>query len=326
MKWLLYTFLILVFAGCKKGRDCCAMPDYKLSIDSLEELSSNIPDNLYSDLTFTSPNTGYALSAKFIAKTSDGGLSWDSIPLPMENSWRKIQFTDDNHGYIIGGDNTAGYLLKTVDAGQTWELIDLHAQESPWGMHFLDNNTGFITGTWFFKKTTDGGHTWTNAGYQQNLYYDVNFRNAQVGYATSFKGAYFRTTDGGNTWDSLQFQRQSYFMQVHFTNNQTFLETAQDSVIDLDNNFAVMKVPHPAEKLLFIDADHAIGVGSHYETRGFFPWGDIFVSNDGWKTFKQKTYTTSFAIRFTAIARMSANKAMILGFGFEGARVLVLEW
>lgn len=326
MKWLIYTSLVLVLAGCRKERDCCAMPDYKLSLDSLNELSSNIPDNQYTDLTFTSATTGYAVASKFIAKTTDGGLSWDSILLPLENSWTKIQFTDADHGYIIGGDNTAGYLLKTVDAGQHWELIDPDAPERPWGMHFTDNNTGFITGTWFFKKTTDGGHTWTDVRFQQNLYYDVNFRSALTGYATSFKGAYFKTNDGGNTWDSLQFSRQSRFTQVHFTGNQTLIETAQDSVIDLDNNFAVMKVPQYAEKLLFIDRDHAIGIGSHYESQGYFPWGDLFVTNNSWKTFTQKTYTTSFAIRFTAIAKMSANKVMILGFGFEGTRVLVLGW
>jgi hypothetical protein len=324
MKWLIYSVLILVFAGCKKDSNCCSMVDYKLSVDSLEELNSDIPDNFYSDLTFTNPVTGYALADKFIAKTTDGGLSWDSILLPMENAWRKIQFTDANHGYIIGGDHNAGYLLKTVDAGQTWELIDLDAEERPRGMHFPDNNTGFITGPRFFKKTTDGGHTWTNVRYQGRSYYDVNFRNSLVGYATSSTGVYFRTTDGGNTWDSLQFKKQ-HFIQVHYTGNQTLMETGQDTVFDLNNNFAVMKVPYAAQKLLFIDVDHAIGIGSHYQ-QGFWPYGDIFVTNNGWKTFQQKTYATSFAIRFTAIARMRANKAMIIGDGFGGTKVLVLEW
>lgn len=326
MKWLIYTTLIVVFAACKKDNDGPSAGDNRLSTDNLVELAADIPDNQYMDLTFTSAVTGYALASAFIARTSDGGLSWDSIPLPVENTWTKIQFTDADHGYISGGDNTAAYLLKTVDAGQTWELIDLGTPDRAWGMHFVDNNTGFITGNGFFKKTSDGGYNWTDVRYQHHLYDDINFRNALVGYAASSNGVYFKTTDGGNTWDSLQFGQQSRFIQVHFTGSQVLMETAQDSVIDVANNFAVMKVPQPAEKFLFIDADHAIGVGSHYEGQGYFPWGDVFVTNNGWKTFKQKTYTTSFAIRFNCIARMSANKAMILGFGFEGTRVLVLEW
>jgi hypothetical protein len=326
MKWLLYTVLIFVFAGCKKDNDSPSMGDNKLSIDSVKVLDSNIPDNVYWDLTFTNANTGYALSDKLVARTIDGGLSWDSILLPMEKAWRKIQFTDANHGYIIGNDNMEGYLLKTVDGGQTWELIDLDVQENPRGMHFLDNNTGFITGNWFFRKTTDGGHTWTNVGHQQKIYLDVKFRNALVGYATtSYRGTYFKTVDGGNTWDSLQYRNKTPFTHIHYTDNLTLMETSNDSVIDLSNSFSSMKVPYHAQKLLFIDANHSVGIGWHYELNYALPWADLFVTNNGWKTFQRKKLP-DLAIRFTAIARMSTNKLMILGSGFEGTKVLELEW
>jgi len=53
--------------------------------------------------------------------------------------------------------------LKTVNAGQTWQLTNLQTpdEERPTGMFFLNNTTGFISGKLLFRKTVDGGQSWS---------------------------------------------------------------------------------------------------------------------------------------------------------------------
>lgn len=57
----------------------------------------------------------------------------------------------------------------------------------------------------------------------------------------------------------------------------------------------------------------------------YFSNGDILITNDGWKTFEQKTFATNDPINFTAIAKMSDIKTMILSFGLVGTKVIILN-
>ena len=57
----------------------------------------------------------------------------------------------------------------------------------------------------------------------------------------------------------------------------------------------------------------------------YYPNGDILITNDGWKTFSQKTFATADAVRFTAMAKMNENKIMILSVGLSGTKVIILN-
>ncbi len=158
----------------------------RLTFDSLKTLTSNIPNAVYPDLTFINETTGFAITQGYIVKTSDGGNTWTTINLPISTPLKKIQFTDNQTGYIIGGDNTFGVLLKTTDGGQNCIVKNLNALECPYGMYFLNNNTGFITGKNLFIKTIDGGLTWTSIKSNAfRMFQDINFKNSTEGYVTS---------------------------------------------------------------------------------------------------------------------------------------------
>ena len=97
-------------------------------------------------------------------------------------------------------------------------------------------------------------------------------------------------------------------------------------MIDFENNYAVTKVSPIAVKLLFFNQQKCIGIGLHYENlNNYYSNGDILITNDGWKTFSQKTYLTTDAINFTAIAKISESKVMILSVGLSGTKVLILN-
>lgn len=326
MNKIFYLILLLVFVACKKNDISAPSNGNNLSLDSLKTLPSNIPSASYSDLTFINETTGFAITQGFIVKTNDGGSTWTSITLPVNAPLKKIQFTDSNTGYIIGGDNTFGILLKTTDGGQNWSVINLNALECPYGMFFLDNNTGFITGKNLFIKTTDGGQDWTSLKSSAfRMFQDVNFNNSKEGYVTSDGGVYFKTVDGGNSWDSMRYTSANYLYDIYFIGSKTLVAQSLDSLIDFGNNYAVTKKPYDAKKLLFFNTQQCIGIGYHYEGQEFWPNGDIFITNDGWKTFNQKTFSTTDVISFTAIAKMTDNKAMILGGGFSGTKVIVVN-
>lgn len=325
MRKIPYLILLFAFFACRKND--ISVPDNSpiLSLDSLKTLPSNIPNALYSDLTFINATTGFAITQGFVVKTMDGGRTWTSITLPISTSLKKIQFTDSNTGYIIGGDNTFGVLLKTTDAGQSWAVINLNTLECPYGLFFLNSNTGFITGKNLFIKTTDGGQTWSSlksTGFR--MFQDVNFKNSAEGYVTSNGGVFFKTSNGGNSWDSLRYNAANYLYDIYFTGDKTLAVQSSDSLVDFEHTYAVTKKPNNAKKLVFFTPQRSIAIGFHYE-QGFYPYGDILITNDGWKTFNQKTFSTTDAVSFTAIAKMNDNKVMILGAGFSGTKVMILS-
>jgi len=93
-----------------------------LSIDSLKMLQTDIPGGLYTDLTFINETTGFAVSNfGVIIKTADCGRNWEQLLSPVNFFLNKIQFTDSQIGYIIGGDDTGGYIY----AGGSFKGIPL---------------------------------------------------------------------------------------------------------------------------------------------------------------------------------------------------------
>ena len=300
-----------------------------LTLDSLKTLASNIPTAVYSDLTFINEVTGFAITQGFIAKTTDGGNTWATINLPISTPLRKVQFTDTQTGYVIGGDGTIGVLLKTTDGGQNWTVKNLNALECPNGMYFLNNNIGFITGKNLFIKTTDGGETWTSIKSNAfRMFQDINFKNKTEGYATSNNGVYFKTTNSGISWDSSSYNSTNYLYDIYFTGNKILVRDGWQGnlLVDLENNYAKTTIPSNTNKLLFFNQQKSIGIGSHWvDPLYYFSNGDILITNDGWKTFEQKTFATNDATNFSAIAKMSDSKTMILSSGLAGTKVIILN-
>ena len=317
--------------ACKKENDNPKIDNInpRLTLDSLEILVSNIPNAIYSDLTFINEVTGFAISQGFIEKTTDGGNTWATTNLPISIPLKKIQFTDNQTGYMIGGDDTFGVLLKTTDGGQNWSVKKLNAFECPYGMFFLNNSTGFITGKNLFIKTTDGGQTWTSMKSNAfRMFQDINFKNNIEGYVTSTNGVYFKTMNGGVSWDSLGYNSTNYLYDIYFTGSKTLVRDGWNGniLVDLENNYARTVIPLNITKFLFFNQQKSIGIGSHWvEPSYYFSNGDILITNDGWKTFEQKTFATNDAINFTAIAKMSDTQSMILSVGLGGTKVIILN-
>ena len=321
-------FLFIIYSCSNDNNVPNVEPITDLTLNNLAELNSNIPPDFYNDLTFTNDNTGYAVSRLGkIVKTTDGGSTWTSLNSTVNFYLKKIQFVNPNIGYVIGGDNTGSYLLKTTDAGQSWSVINLNSIEKgfPTGMYFKNENEGYITGNKLFIKTSNGGLNWTNilTNTSEN-FSDVKFRDNNFGIATANSSNYYKSTNGGATWQSIDLINQNNLSQIYFNSNKTFIKSG-NQLVDIDGGRSIT-LPNPVNKLQFLNATKSIGIGQHYET-GFFPYGDIFLTNNSWTTFLQKSYQfSSEAGDFTAIAKVNNHKTMLLGTGQLYTKVITLTY
>jgi photosystem II stability/assembly factor-like uncharacterized protein len=167
-----------------------------------------------------------------ILKTTDGGATWTSISMAAHaNLLIDNYFTDDLHGWVVGGKGGTDYpmlkpvVLFTADGGQTWENrlqnsgIDFPSGEWGWKIQFLTPQIGFVSlensKAAAILKTADGGQTWkrieVNDPQKQSDLEGIGFINEKVGWVGGWghnfnpgpgDGISSGTTDGGATWFS----------------------------------------------------------------------------------------------------------------------------
>ena len=84
---------------------------------------ASFPSDKVGYVTIQSYNPDENVKQQRVAKTTDGGETWEEINLVKDNKAREfgIGFLDENHGYV--GTISSGY--KTIDGGQNWEPVDL---------------------------------------------------------------------------------------------------------------------------------------------------------------------------------------------------------
>jgi len=144
------------------------------------------------DVYFTDADHGWVVGGKadvdnptrddvraVVLRTEDGGQTWintiadlrDELPLG-EWGW-KIQFLDDQIGFVALESFDHGAILRTEDGGKSWTRLainDPQGNANLEGIGFVDENTGWVGG-WgsrdftkgFSSATTDGGKTWRDA-------------------------------------------------------------------------------------------------------------------------------------------------------------------
>ncbi len=173
------------------------------------------PDSIptFKDAFFSSNTVCYASSSKYIWKSLDGGLSFDSIynfhePSDANNL---LYFVNDLTGWI----NRQGKIFKTTDGGHNWTL---QFSGSPGiAINFINSGIGFISANYLIYKTIDGGDHFTPINNITYYSADICFVNSTTGFVSSDNHIY-KTTDGGNTWAQIiAVGSPQTFVEIHFT-------------------------------------------------------------------------------------------------------------
>ena len=138
-----------------------------------------------------------------LARTSDGGQSWQPINGTFNYSFRKLEFVSPTTGFATG----YGDLYKTTDSGQSWQPVRLMQYDSPSDVDFVDTQVGYVLDEYAtLYKTTDGGSTWTRSQLNLTRIYPaghtvrIHFFDRDNGCVQDDMGSIFRTADGGRSW------------------------------------------------------------------------------------------------------------------------------
>ena len=206
-----FTSALIGYCTDSKGRILKTI-DGGLTWD-LKPDASFSTDNVSISIDFTSDSTGIVVGdrlspyggSSFIAKTEDGGDSWELLSAYMSeypsdrNKKISIFFSDDETAYLLEKDG----LSKTLDCGENWIARDPEFKIENKGIFFTDNNTGYVVGS-RIQKTTSGGEDWEEItpviqGAPSNSieFNSIDFPNPEVGYVAGDNGKIFKIINTG---------------------------------------------------------------------------------------------------------------------------------
>jgi len=204
----------------------------------------------------------------------------------------KIFFTDDKHGYAMGGDEYQyGVVQTTMDGGLTWSL-DTISQKSgvafkfgymmrltndfqlierityPGELNALargDAQSIYAVGYGQIYRSTDAGITWIATQQDGDNYQDVNFVNARVGWIVGQSGSILHTEDAGLSWELVNkpsVHAKIAFNGVYFSDEDNGAVVGDEGVVWTTNdggaNWAIVEdIPNYNYMNVFLQDDVA---------------------------------------------------------------------
>lgn len=171
------------------------------------------------DFAFLSPQVGVLIGDNpTILRTTDGGKKWEvvyqctvkaeveGLARDVDCDFQRLSFPTATTGFAISrGIGDAGFVLaKTTDGGLTWSAAVVAPGENGYegDVHFMDENNGLVrTKEGKILRTSDGGATWTGIPGQMELKSDLEFADAEAGWAVYYQKVTY-TTNGGKRWTS----------------------------------------------------------------------------------------------------------------------------
>lgn len=150
-------------------------------------------------------------------------LSEQATITPSANQF--VKFVNASTGYY----QNSRYLYKTTNGGSSWTRVDssVASNYTRIDMHILSandlfcieaHNLGNYTYTYYLRKSSNGGSTWTSTaipyvGNNTNGYFnDFNFSSTTNGVLSSSYGKIYHTTNGGASWTAVSLQTTSEYI------------------------------------------------------------------------------------------------------------------
>lgn len=164
---------------------------------------------------------------EFIARTEDGGASWELIDLPIRPVYQNFMAVNDLV-WIAGEEQR---VFRTSDRGLHWNVINtpVEAWNEIQNLYFIDEHTAFLDDASHVYKTTDGGSSWETANFPFSSFGHLHFYNEYEGFSIRSVGGYeggelplikgtvgFQTKDGGVSWEQSDLGETMDFLSTFF--------------------------------------------------------------------------------------------------------------
>ncbi len=219
-----------------------------------------------------------------LARTTDGGRTWESVSVSGTDGLDQLFFVDSQHGWTATSNGT---IFRTTNGGTDWTRVNDNLEFGVSDLFFIDDNTGWAVGSvGHIQKTTDGGQTWVelNDGNASDLSSDLSavfFTDAQNGWVVGTAGAVSRTSDGGQTWTVLSGSN-SNAESVFFLDENVGWAVVGRTILKTTNGGTDWSVQHNSglvvNDVFFVDSQTGWYVGS----------SGVYRSTDGGATWARQ--------------------------------------
>lgn len=147
--------------------------------------NSTIPASANQFVKFANSSTGYYQNSRYLYKTTNGGINWNRIDSTTASNYERIDI-------------------------QVLSANDIFCIES--------HNLGNYTYTYYLRKSSNGGLTWTSTlipyvGNNANGYYnDFHFSGTSNGMLAMAYGKMYHTSNGGASWTQVSLQTTTEYI------------------------------------------------------------------------------------------------------------------
>lgn len=194
-----------------------------------------LTNNTFTSIHFPDNSTGYTAGYKpnifnygRLHKTTNGGITWDTIPLNLRHRINGIFFLNANTGFMLTY-FTRSLILKTTNGGYHWDTsYNIGSQFN--NIKFFDVNTGYASFNSSMVITTNQGSNWTNISADYILF----LKDLSEGIGIH-ENHFYRTTNLGINWIALSQGFMDNLYDVTFINAQTGFTCGYDKILKTTN-------------------------------------------------------------------------------------------
>jgi len=171
--------------------------------------------------------------------SDNAGQSWQQAQVPVQVTLTAVRFVDARTGWAVGH---LGVILKTEDAGQTWalQLDGVQAAQA----------VATAARTSSDERVQRAAQRFAEEG-PDKPFFDVDFHDAQHGFAVGAYNLAFATVDGGKTWtpalDRLPNPKSFHLYGVRYVAGNVFVVGEQGLLLksaDAGASFSALASPY----------------------------------------------------------------------------------
>jgi len=180
-----------------------------------------------SDTIFAVGNQFAPTSAGIVIRSTDEGVTWDSIYAAPNVTLRAVSAGSITNAIIGGNTYSGGVLYYTKDGGDTWTEGGESSNYIYSITHISADSAYAVGAKGLILLTTDGGEHWTQVSDDNPGFSGIYFSSPSVGYAISLTDFnvlnVYKTTDAGENWN-ISYVDSSFAPSYAFLNSTFFID------------------------------------------------------------------------------------------------------